>query len=210
MTRRSRSLLIGLLLVSASAARAQYRPVIDAYFTAGGASRLGRLLRPRLDCLGDLRLGDLGLGDFWLGGLGFVAHLSVPRNRLSRPDRDPLHRPVLVGAAADPGGRPALGIHQHHLRVVQRRLAGDDGRVPDHRDHGGDEGCREDLVPQALELDLEIGDRHLDDVVLLRLADGPSPLAPEQIVRLGKAQTSEGNPFPGNRQVRTGLRKGFQ
>jgi len=37
--------------------------------------------------------------------------------------------------------------------------------------------------------------QHDDDVALLQLTDGPSPLAPEQIVRLGKAQASEGNPF---------------
>lgn len=34
-----------------------------------------------------------------------------------------------------------------------------------------------------------------DDVVLLKLADGPAPLAPEQIAVLGDAEGSEGNPF---------------
>ena len=36
---------------------------------------------------------------------------------------------------------------------------------------------------------------HDDDVVLLKLQGGPSPLAPEQIAVLGKADASEGNPF---------------
>jgi len=37
--------------------------------------------------------------------------------------------------------------------------------------------------------------QHDDDVVLLQLTGGPSPLAPEQVVRLGKAQASNGHPF---------------
>ena len=37
--------------------------------------------------------------------------------------------------------------------------------------------------------------QHDDDVVLLQLTDGPSPLAPEQIAQLGKAEASQGNPF---------------
>jgi len=37
--------------------------------------------------------------------------------------------------------------------------------------------------------------QHDDDVVLLQLADGPSPLAPEQIAVLGTAEYSSGNEF---------------
>ncbi|HJR79766.1 MAG TPA: trypsin-like peptidase domain-containing protein, partial [Anaerolineales bacterium] len=34
-----------------------------------------------------------------------------------------------------------------------------------------------------------------DDVVLLKLTNGPSPLAPEQVAILGSAESSQGNPF---------------
>jgi hypothetical protein len=37
--------------------------------------------------------------------------------------------------------------------------------------------------------------QHQDDVVLLQLAGGPAPLAPEQIAVLGTAEPSMGNPF---------------
>lgn len=37
--------------------------------------------------------------------------------------------------------------------------------------------------------------QHDDDIVLLQLVDGPPPLAPEQIVKLGTAEPSEGHPF---------------
>lgn len=36
---------------------------------------------------------------------------------------------------------------------------------------------------------------HEDDVVLLQLVDGPSPLSPDQIAVLGRAELSEGHPF---------------
>lgn len=54
--------------------------------------------------------------------------------------------------------------------------------------HGGEEKKYKAIVEKYFL-------KHDDDVVLLTLKDGTSPLAPEQIAQLGTAEFSEGNPF---------------
>jgi tetratricopeptide (TPR) repeat protein len=53
---------------------------------------------------------------------------------------------------------------------------------------GGEEKARRAAVARCFP-------QHDDDVVLLQLADGPSPLAPEQIPKLGRAEESCYHPF---------------
>ena len=79
--------------------------------------------------------------------------------------------------------RAALGRHP-------RQAKGKEIGVYFPQARGGEEKKRRATVACCFPM-------HDDDVVLLQLADGPPPLAPEQIPTLGKAEGSQGHEFRG-------------
>ncbi len=98
---------------------------------------------------------------------------------------------VGTGVAVSMGGQVVTCRHVVEAAGVDPRRAQADGEevgVYFPQAAGGEVKKRQAAVSGCFP-------QHDDDVVLLQLVGGPSPLAPEQIAVLGRAEDSAGNPF---------------
>jgi hypothetical protein len=94
-----------------------------------------------------------------------------------------------TGIAVSPDGKVVTCAHVVGTAGVNPRHAdGAEVGVYFPQARGGEKKARRATVAACFP-------QYDDDVVLLQLTDGPAPLAPEQIAVLGRADSSQGNPF---------------